>query len=484
MNFINPLVKIIILFFFISCIDFKFDKKYRSISSKTSAKSCSKLLMNLIKETSYDEASAKQLKESFNKFFKISPERILGSKVPRQKDIEDLKKILTNFEEIKKNINFPTEKDEIDFFGRVFAESQIYKNHFSTLTNFSKNTLEINNLKVLEIEFLLYFRTLVEKFNLYLPKNVQFKLGKIETGNYLEKLKSEAREIVSNQKVILKDLFHTTGFKSLNEYRKHLDKNRSLFGDIVDVIRDEDVEISIKIPSDKRWWIPKTGIHNRYVTRNTTEGYSELQRKVSEASMSGKSFKDYSLLNNDIKPKYGLLSPKTSSNIKAVDTKNYANYGDDIYIFDIDKIRDRITWTPGDSLIRHMYANNSLYQGKVMELESWDDLFLPWEARELSIPNFNKKYNNGRLALSRGEYGTKGNSIEIGSRKKLNFRTNDMSGDYMEIQIWGPIRISDIKEFIFKENPPTGEFLEELIENKVKIFDGRKQFPVEWKPYN
>ena len=57
----------------------------------------------------------------------------------------------------------------------------------------------------------------------------------------------------------------------------------------------------------------------------------------------------------------------------------------------------------------------------------------------------------------------------------------DASLDYVEVQLWGPLDLDDVKAFEFTTRPPEGEFLKELRSRGIEIRDGRQNPPQVWR---
>ncbi len=466
--------KLLILLIISSCSNLENKNLYQSrvLASGATAKPCTEHLTSLIKETYYEEVAAESLKEGFEKLTNLDLELVAGAKVPGWQEVENLKEILAIFEDVEKKYKFPSEQDRVDFFERVFAETENVDKFFVDIKPFLKKDIQLEKMDTSQIETIVYYRKTLERVNSFLPISFRFKFSQIDSDILMMNLVKDGQEVVGQQTKLLADLFKTSGYKNIEKFRKAIKNNKSDLGDVVDaIVKEENIEIAIQRPINARWWIPKTGIHNQHVTGSSRGYLGSEGRNAAEASMIGSKYDNYAARDNDVKPKYGLLRPKTDGEIKPI----HAHYGADVYIVDLEKVRDRLTWTPGDSLNRHANTNKTWSTGNVIKPKNWDDIFLPWSSRDLMIPILSNSYKNGQLSLTRSQ------SVAAGF-DKLKFGFKEARSEYLEIQIWGPVRITDLKEFIFKGNEPEGDFLNELIANKIKIFDGRQNPPVEWVP--
>jgi hypothetical protein len=142
-----------------------------------------------------------------------------------------------------------------------------------------------------------------------------------------------------------------------------------------------------------------------------------------------------------------------------------------------DRIRNRTTFTPGDSHNRYSYWHGTYFR-EVKRPVSWDQAFIPWKERLLLIPVIAKGLLSGKLGLediikpnkyqSPGEFGAQGPVDTDGSMSpyKMAWEPNM---DYIEAQVWGRINLDDVETFEYSGAPPTGKFLKELQKRGIKI---------------
>jgi hypothetical protein len=430
----------------------------------------------LVEETYYNTEVARRI----NRFFvlrlsQINQSLLEGETVPAWGDIENLKEIYRIFMKNLDSINDINEEEKLKFVHQVFANAI---NNNLTLKKFFAQQLEGKNVEGLSLsdqENHYYFRIVFEKLNAYIPTPWKIKLPPVNVEKARSDLVKQAEKYYKRQQRLLREIFPTTGYEDYKEIKKLNTQHKEELGEIVDLIRNEDVNIAISRPGNARWWVPKVGLHNQHVT-GTSRGYKgQSGRNAVEASYSNRKFQKYANLDNDVKPKYGLLYPKTNSSIQPVST----HYGEDTYILDLKKIKKRLTWTPGDSLNRMSAHNFEWTEGTTLNAKSWDYLFLPWSSKELMIPLLHKQFNGLNPSLALNHQQSDGIPKAF---NKFQMQFENPSARYLEVQIWGPIRLADVKEFIFKSGEPQGEFLEALIEKGIKIYDGSAWPHKEWFP--
>ena len=97
--------------------------------------------------------------------------------------------------------------------------------------------------------------------------------------------------------------------------------------------------------------------------------------------MTGQDLPTYIATDNQFKPVYGYLRPKPQADIKQSPWAR--TYGDDIYVFKKSHVRDRLTWTSGDSFAPAEYAPTTP-DGKP---QNWRGFFIPWKDRMLMGPD-------------------------------------------------------------------------------------------------
>ena len=251
-------------------------------------------------------------------------------------------------------------------------------------------------------------------------------LGHAQTASEKLLYNSLAQKIVkSNLSYIKRNYYgYSGGFSSEDEFN-----NQRMSYPITDYINilDSYREYRINVPSRHRMQILAQGYLNQHQTGISSGCLCPDNRNSKEAAMINWSKSDYVALNNYVKPKYG------SMGIIGQSLKGAVSYGDDIFILDENKIQGRVTYTLADSLgISGTYFNGQ------------NPIFVPTDFPELLL---------GLL---------KGNSPDKAGKTIYN-------NGYTEIQIWGVLRMEDLKEFRYSVTPPSETLTKFFVDNNIRI---------------
>src|SRR5690606_37048372 len=311
-----------------------------------------------------------------------------------------------------------------------------------------------------EYEILSYINQRLEKFNKLLVGSDISLLYSIPKINPRTKIIAEkTKSLMDNHNRLYDELFSTTGFKTYLAYQRHLSKIEGI-DEILKQVRYEKTEFAMYRPHSGRWWIEKTGFKNQHVTNSSRGYHGKRGRNTVEASHMNNSYENYAKLDDDIKPKYGMLLPDFDSGIRF----DHVDYGEDIYIFK-KTVRDRVTFTLGDSLNSlERRSGVSWRHGDVFKVDAWDKGFIPGRKSELMVPYLKEQYTKNRYWTLRNS------SIE---EAKLT-QYWEKNTEYLELQYWGELKVDDVKDFIFLSEPPTKEFYQFLRSKKINVYDGRK----------
>ncbi len=316
------------------------------------------------------------------------------------------------------------------------------------------------------------------------------------------KSKKETAELFNQFQTDAKAFYSTSGFKNSNELIEKAKSKSAL--NALNLLQKEELEIAMAAPSKNRELIAEKGFSN-FRESGHSEGATG-SREIVESDYAGMDINDYEKLDPALKPKYAYVAPKQGSGLK--EPEGVASYGDDKFIFDLEKIRDQITFTVGDSLNRHY-----LYHGLTSEshkADSWDQRFMPWNFRELAAPAIAESVEKSKklgiemdtFVMTADEFNAeyppqaakhfitmttapndqtpvKWAPMEIGVNPPSDWSQYKIpwgsSLDYIEIQIWDRINLDAVKAFEYTKTPPTGKFLAELKRRGIKIIDGRKK---------
>jgi hypothetical protein len=286
----------------------------------------------------------------------------------------------------------------------------------------------------------------------------------------------------------------TSGFPSVDAFRESIKRGPKLGAEIMEKIENGGVEIAIYRKAGRRESIASRGLLNTHSTATSGGQNAPRLRNRAEADMLGVPYKQYKSLPEEVKPKSALLQPKPGDPIERVVN---LMYGEDAYIMNDKVLGERITWTPEDSLNRYLAGTKVASDNptKSFPATNWDQLAIPWDARALATPYLlpdNKTWNKFNTSGNPYFFAEgKGNLLAHGApehfralfaetpNEKLNISKNwaAYNQNYLEVQIWGPVNLDDVKAFQFSSVPPEGEFLEALLKRNIEIRDARDPNP-------
>jgi hypothetical protein len=213
---------------------------------------------------------------------------------------------------------------------------------------------------------------------------------------------------------------------------------------VVEMLKAEDkFEFTMRAPASIRDAIASRGFLNQHDARKSRGTMNPGLRARVEALLVGLSSAEYQQVPNSVRPKYGYLRPAKGSGVSMVDRAT--PYGEDVFVFRHDAVKDEVTLYPTDSLSR----------SELGEGTEWHQSLVPWADRMLLAPN---------LEINRDE-------LQYSVQVPGGFRNTRIWTRYLEIQIWRPLGLEDVERFEFKTTPPSGAFLQALQKNGVKIFE-------------
>ncbi|MBO9665858.1 MAG: hypothetical protein J7501_03490 [Bdellovibrio sp.] len=303
-----------------------------------------------------------------------------------------------------------------------------------------------------------------------LPKEFRPRLHKLPYDNNTIRVNASAVKIMQQQLRSFDLLFKKYSDLNYSTFVKTLRSSEDPAVQLaLSIVNADQIDVSMRRPESGRFWIPRTGFQNQYVT-GSSKGFNGEVRKNAESIFTNKSVEDYWALDNEVLPKYGTLRAANETGLNN-DLQASKQYGSDIYVFKKTEIEDRLSFFPGDSL-NHLRSNTWFTGGKSQEKkltsDSWDQLFIPWKRRLLMVPFMVKdiRTSNSFRAPLPSEL------TPEGFKESQHY--------YWESQIFGKLTLDMVETFEFQGTPPTGEFLAQLKKHKIKIIDGRQQPAVEW----
>lgn len=376
-----------------------------------------------------------------------------GTKKPTFQDVDVLEKISALMVKAER---FKGEQRQ-----EIFAKLKDTLPQSSVAVSEGSEPMNAADYKPNEAELKSLYQSVWNRVASELPKEMGLPLIKISYR--LQKkaeLRKQGKEILEHSEKTFEELFSTTSnFETFDAYAAKLaeisasDASRKA---IVEMIDSEGVEVVIQRPENARWWSTKIGLHNQHVT-GTSKGYTgKAGRNATEATYADMSLEDFSAIDDTVKPVYGHVQPAPSHQGQFAKATGASHYGSDGFVVNIDKIRDRLSFTfGGDSLNRASSFIPSWSRGVASTPTSWDHTFIPWKYRALvadSVEGTSLSYKGSRSSPT----GLK-NKAGIGS-------------DYVEIQVHGGgVDMSEVSAFEFSNKPPADDFLISLRKEGLEV---------------
>lgn len=306
----------------------------------------------------------------------------------------------------------------------------------------------------------------LKHINKFAPQNLRFQLPRLPTDSRPEKIQKEVEKIINSTNSRMAKLFPTTGHINLEAYEAAVRNsgNQTLI-DNFELLKNVDFDLSIRRPNAGRFWVPKTGFQNLFVTKSSRGYYTPEGRNNVESGWTGIEAQEYLSYDDETKPKYGSIRPKLSDS-KSIPAEKDKGYGDDIYLLKKEAVIHRLTLNIGDSNGVIAINTGSGWEWRRHEAKEWDQTYIPWSHRTLLAPYLNRELFG---------HSQKNETDILNKGWKTGFV-------YFEIQIFGALTLDDVEAFEFQGTPPSGEFLKELQKRKIQIIDGRNNQRKIWTP--
>jgi hypothetical protein len=220
------------------------------------------------------------------------------------------------------------------------------------------------------------------------------------------------------------------------------------------------------------------------------------RRSQAEATYLGVDAKTYRNLPDRKKVKYAAIRKLKGSESGAINSK-LRSYGEDLWVFRKDRVKNRATFVLGDSLNRLIF-NESVRSAYAADFSGfrrlhWDEYFIPLKyllvAVPEALPHF-KAYGEISVATmsveKRLEWFRASGYADLTPYQRSAYehplangqRVHQNGATYLEVQIFDDLTLDDVEAFEFTKNPPTPKFCTQLKARGIKIIDRRGGSPV------
>lgn len=433
---------------------------------------CADVMKATVSVNQFETLTGKSLHLLVNQFkTTIRPEVISGKEAPGKNDFENIKNLLINLKSLKEELK--NNQEAAYLLGAVAAdvkESLASDIVFQRMTSLHKEVRENRQKTFLptERELKRSYQFYVLELNKILPRELRIPIVRLYSDNRIATINAEAKKYIKGVEKKYEEIMKEPGIDSYETFVEKLRKSEDPEVKLaIKLIEEDKIQVVIRLPDDVRFWIPKVGFQNQFITKTSSGTLDANLRNSSERNQyAQEDLAAYAARDPEFKPKYGTFSLKPRSSTVTPDLEDTATYGPDIYGFKTAAIQDRLTF----------YANDSLGPATriTSESKSWDASVIPWKYRMMMVPHM--------------IYGLKSKTFSVGpdTLRLLPERAVMGPHQYWEIQLLGSVRLEDVETFTFTqaENPPRGEFLRKLLKNNIKIYDGSSGLgPTEIKPW-
>jgi hypothetical protein len=274
-----------------------------------------------------------------------------------------------------------------------------------------------------------------------------------------EQLNDMGKKIAHTSKKVIDAKFPSTGFTDFAQFKVALDKNVNL-AKLTSLLSSNSFKAVIRTPSnDVRQTLLKPGssFKNQYQTGASSGGGNDLDyRFMVEQSRLNFSPDDFDSIPLSLRPKYGLLMTEEQL---ADDNSGSSQYGGDLWVFNLHKIKQCITWAGGDSLSA---VGGILLTAASTLPDNWFYYFAPLDYVALSIP-----FLDGSSSTPNIKFSWNRNSALSG----MNALPSRVSPNYLEVQIWCKINLDDVNSFVYTDKTLSRDE-EAILRNKgIEIYD-------------
>lgn len=228
--------------------------------------------------------------------------------------------------------------------------------------------------------------------------------------------------------------------------------------------REEQISFAMNAGSEIREKILENGFLNQYESKSSGGEYDPKLREAVEAEFLGLPLKEYQKTPYSERAKYAYLAPPPKSKMGRIDA---SQYGNDIYRFKTQALKDFVTVTAGDSL--------EIYQNVKYDLKSTSihhKRFIPWKMKDFILPVLRTESSSQpKLEIQSNDI-VRSAVVRNGDVLMPESRVYDQGNTYyIEVQIWKRLTIDDLESLSFIGEPPQGAFLKALQEKGVIIYE-------------
>jgi hypothetical protein len=322
-----------------------------------------------------------KLADAYQKTKELDPDLVHGKKIPTWQDFEKLDQILADVRQGKGDVAAKGQSEELKKILADVAEAAKNDEKLKAL-GAKGEKLAAQTYRPTEYDLKALYQKKLWELDRELPKDLKIRITHIPFDARGPGLVKDARAIIAQQEKHFDELFATSGFKDDASLKAAVRAHSPEGKLVMDDLESENVDFAMRRPEGARWWTPKVGFQNQRVTGNSRGSYSPDFRDQVEASMASQKLSEYKKVDTEVKPVYGYLKAKPGGPLQ--EDMSATQYGEDVYVFKKDHVRDRLTWTAGDSFGWNSRTGDDAEKPLAKD---WDSQFVPWKDRSLLAPD-------------------------------------------------------------------------------------------------
>ena len=389
-----------------------------------------------------------QLNTLVSKIVDLGEDIIIGKKAPKFEEVYEISRLTGA---IEKNVDNENKEMVYEELANILFSSPLGKKIKKKLKSgrLKSNTSEA---WAADYELKRYLRKLIVETVKKFPESQRFILPKIEINLNRKAINAEAENLLKSHTEYMAEKILWSGFESKDEFVKFIKKSKDKKAiELLSLIEKSQLVPVIRAKEEARNWVSNFGFLNQFVIGDSNGTYNSKQRDIMEADHLNVDYNEYKKKDPSLKPKYGMLMKNDPSAEHPEGDLHGSKYGSDHYVLKEEVANSRMTWLPDDMMNR---------RGDI-----WNRKIIPWKFKWLMLPYLLKNLK---------EKGTIMPDKPPPMFDDYEFGRGDW---FMEVQIFGRVDFSDIKEFWFKNEPPEGEFLKKLRNQNIAIYGpGGKKF--------
>ena len=307
----------------------------------------------------------------------IDPDVLSLSKIPRWQDIEDFKAAIQKIKDAKADLKASGQLDELMQWSDKALAGYPLDPTAVKISDAVKLAKQNDVYKPTEYDLKRIYENLIYQYDKEVPAYLRIPLKHLPYDTRKITLIPKAIAIVKRQGQLFEKYIPTTGFSDMQSYEDAVSKTGPVAQKLLNMLKHGKFELAMNRPEGARWWVPKVGFQNTDTIGTKGAGYV-LGRDQKEAGDTFQKFSEYKDDDLELKPEYGYLRPSPDAGFKQSHSAD--GYGTDTYVFKPEAMKQRVTWTKGNS------SDYLVGDAENPQPKDWESFMVPLSHRTLGIP--------------------------------------------------------------------------------------------------